>query len=79
MLREASLPIGICGLNCNSCVYRWMEGVNESGCPGCWERGSCDIRDCCESSQQDTCEECSSFPCYHLWQGYQSMREHYIY
>lgn len=66
-----------CGLNCGWCIYKRMEGIGECGCPGCFERERCCIRDCSERNECPTCEECASFPCYTFLQGYECMRERY--
>lgn len=69
--------VGACGLNCDWCVYRRIEGSLE-GCPGCLGRGSCQIRDCASETNQ-TCDGCCSHPCPTFEQGYACMREHYAF
>ena len=65
-----------CGLNCAWCVYGKMEA--SQGCPGCEGRQDCLIRACAERRGQ-TCDQCPSMPCYPFLQGYQCMKEHYVY
>ncbi|NYT12716.1 MAG: hypothetical protein GKC03_09275 [Methanomassiliicoccales archaeon] len=67
-----------CGLNCEWCVYWKMDISIESSCPGCLQR-NCPIRNCIEKEGHESCEACTSFPCYEFSQGYQCMRQHHIY
>jgi len=76
---EISKLLSPCGLNCAWCVYRKIEKINESGCPGCWEREKCPIRDCAREKGLELCDNCASFPCYTFLQGYQCMKEHYVF
>ena len=65
-----------CGLNCSWCVYLKIEKGDESGCPGCWEKEKCAIRDCAKEEGRELCLNCNSFPCYVVSQGYQCVQEH---
>jgi hypothetical protein len=68
-----------CGLNCEWCVYHKMEEVTGSGCPGCFEREKCQIRDCAYEEGRESCEGCGSYPCSTFLQGYECMKEHYAF
>lgn len=76
---EPSEIFNPCGLNCDWCVYRRIENVNVSGCPGCFERKDCPIRDCAMEEGYRSCDECASSPCHTSLQGYQCMKEHYTF
>jgi hypothetical protein len=80
-LRKVQIPklLSPCGLHCGWCVYRKIEKINESGCPGCLKREKCPIRDCARKEGRELCDNCASFPCYTFRQGYQSMKEHYTF
>ncbi|HEY4675019.1 MAG TPA: hypothetical protein VIH48_03080 [Candidatus Bathyarchaeia archaeon] len=78
-MSKAKIPkfLSPCGLNCSWCVYRKTE-TSESGCPGCFKREKCSIRDCANEDLKQ-CSDCVSFPCYEMLQGYQCMKEHYTF
>lgn len=63
-----------CGLNCSWCVYNRIREIQEYFCPGCSEKESCPIRDCCREEGVPCCENCNSFPCANFINGFECMR-----
>ncbi|MBC7107331.1 MAG: hypothetical protein H5T41_00830 [Methanomassiliicoccales archaeon] len=62
-----------CGLDCTWCVYNKIKEIEGYGYPGCSEKESCAIRDCCRR-EGVSCEECTSFPCINFINGFECMR-----
>jgi hypothetical protein len=76
---EPAGALSPCGLNCDWCVYHKMEEVTGSGCPGCFEREKCQIRDCACEEGRGMCDGCDSHPCSTFLQGYECMKEHHVF